>query len=69
MVANVTILDSDTDTVRYQQTDDDGLIIAAGSIPLNEWYELRNKIIHSFPRGVSISMLTDYLVILSVLAT
>lgn len=69
MVANITILDDSTETVRYQQTDDDGLIIATGSIPLDEWYLLRNKMIHSFPREVTISMLTDYLVILSVLAT
>lgn len=68
MVANITILDDSTNSVRYQQTDDDGLIVATGSIPLNEWYVLRNKVIHSLPKGVSLSTLIDYIVILSVLA-
>lgn len=65
MLDRIRIWDDSKQNVHYELANPDGTIHAHGCIPQNEWHELRAGILRTFPANVSISKLTDYLVVLA----
>lgn len=65
----VKISDGENNCVLWTFADEDGVIIASGCIPSSEWKELRDNVISSFPKHVTTSVLTDYIVILGELVS
>lgn len=57
--------DHESDCVRYELTDETGIVVETGSIPINEFSSIRNKIIADLAAkdDTSLDML-DYLTIL-----
>lgn len=64
LLDRVRVWDDSSQNVHYELTsNEDGSIIAHGCIPPNEWKQLRDNVIRSFPANVSISMLANFLTV------
>lgn len=66
MFDRVRIWDDERGFVRIEIKDDNGVLFYNTSMPAGEWYALRDKQIQTYPRNVSVSLLTDLVTVLAI---
>lgn len=64
----ITISENESGSISYTFADEDGVIVATATIPLEEWNQLKTELISSYERDESDWSIIDYMAALADLA-
>lgn len=69
MLDRLHIWTDESGLVHYEERDQNGTPVSHCAMHPNEWYNLRTQVISTYPGNVSISLLTDYIAVMTDLLT